>query len=97
MDKLWMVCGGADVKIMENSRCVKSLKKSTRHETVNSTSHNDEKSRPPGEQHRTPREVIQQDSDKKNEDKGQEQTSITSIHGRDELPTPWNLSNATLT
>ncbi|CAD5210581.1 unnamed protein product [Bursaphelenchus xylophilus] len=28
-----------------------SLKQSTRHETVNSTSRNDEKSRPPGEQH----------------------------------------------
>uniref|UniRef100_A0A1I7SPU7 DUF4283 domain-containing protein n=3 Tax=Bursaphelenchus xylophilus TaxID=6326 RepID=A0A1I7SPU7_BURXY len=30
---------------------VESLKKSTRHETVNSTSRNDEKSRTPGEQH----------------------------------------------
>ncbi|CAD5210683.1 unnamed protein product [Bursaphelenchus xylophilus] len=47
--------------------------------------------------HAARNQVIQQDSDKKNEDKGQEQTSITSIHGRDELPTPWNLSNANLT
>ncbi|CAD5212010.1 unnamed protein product [Bursaphelenchus xylophilus] len=46
-----------------------SLKRSTRHATENSTSLHDEKSRPPGENHRAHQEVFQQGFDKKNEDR----------------------------
>uniref|UniRef100_A0A1I7SF22 Uncharacterized protein n=1 Tax=Bursaphelenchus xylophilus TaxID=6326 RepID=A0A1I7SF22_BURXY len=42
-----------------------SLKRSTRHATENSTSLNDEKSSPPGENHRAHQEVFQQGFDKK--------------------------------
>uniref|UniRef100_A0A1I7S8J6 Uncharacterized protein n=1 Tax=Bursaphelenchus xylophilus TaxID=6326 RepID=A0A1I7S8J6_BURXY len=55
-----------------------SLKRSTRHATENSTSLHDEKSRPPGENHRAHQEVFQQGFDKKNEDRYK--NNINNVH-----------------